>query len=307
MALVEKTNKPLKKAAGKGAAAPAPIVDDDDDVFAAKENAAAALPKKSPKKKTVEETYQKLTQLEHVLLRPDTYIGSTEMNRTKLWVHDVDVGLNQRDVTYVPGPPRARARRPALAAAPPPAAARRTPPACAHVPCRPPGTCAVPPTRDAPSARAGLYKIFDEILVNAADNKQRDKVSRLPVRRACASLPRLPPRAPRKISHTTCCPSHASRLRLCCSFAPSLAPVPLAAPLLGATLLLAAVSPCAVQCAPRVSPNPKPLQPKPVLLEKCRPQTLRRCFGALETSCALPSLPFILACGAPCARGACLP
>lgn len=35
-------------------------------------------------KKTVEETYQKLTQLEHVLLRPDTYIGSTELNRTKV-------------------------------------------------------------------------------------------------------------------------------------------------------------------------------------------------------------------------------
>ena len=26
-------------------------------------------------KKTVEETYQKKTQLEHILLRPDTYIG----------------------------------------------------------------------------------------------------------------------------------------------------------------------------------------------------------------------------------------
>ena len=44
------------------------------------------------------------------------------MNRTKLWVYDADAGMNQRDVTYVPG----------------------------------------------------LYKIFDEILVNAADNKQRD-------------------------------------------------------------------------------------------------------------------------------------
>jgi hypothetical protein len=50
------------------------------------------------------EDIQKLTQLEHVLLRPDTYIGSTEMNHTKLWVYDADVGLNQKDVTYVPGP-----------------------------------------------------------------------------------------------------------------------------------------------------------------------------------------------------------
>ena len=110
MAFVDKTNKVLKKAASsKGTAAPKPIVDDeDDDIFAHKENdvmgEAAEQKGKSPKKKkTVEETYQKLTQLEHVLLRPDTYIGSTEMNRTKLWVYDADVGLNQRDVTYVPG------------------------------------------------------------------------------------------------------------------------------------------------------------------------------------------------------------
>ena len=106
MAFVEKTNKPLKKAASKGAAAPVAIVDDDDDdLFAQKENIdVEPVPKKkTPKKKTVEETYQKLTQLEHVLLRPDSYIGSTEMNRTKLWVFDVDAGLNQREVTYVPG------------------------------------------------------------------------------------------------------------------------------------------------------------------------------------------------------------
>ena len=66
MALVEKTNKPLKKAASsKGAAAPTAIVDDDDDIFAVKENVGdEAVPKKkTPKKKTVEETYQKLTQL----------------------------------------------------------------------------------------------------------------------------------------------------------------------------------------------------------------------------------------------------
>ena len=34
-----------------------------------------AAPKKAPgkKSKTIEETYQKKTQLEHILLRPDTY------------------------------------------------------------------------------------------------------------------------------------------------------------------------------------------------------------------------------------------
>uniref|UniRef100_A0A8C5X8N0 DNA topoisomerase 2 n=1 Tax=Malurus cyaneus samueli TaxID=2593467 RepID=A0A8C5X8N0_9PASS len=76
-----------------------------------------------PKKLTVEHIYQKKTQLEHILLRPDTYIGSVEQVTQQMWVYDEDIGLNCRDVTFVPG----------------------------------------------------LYKIFDEILVNAADNKQRDK------------------------------------------------------------------------------------------------------------------------------------
>uniref|UniRef100_A0A4W3J3D7 DNA topoisomerase 2 n=1 Tax=Callorhinchus milii TaxID=7868 RepID=A0A4W3J3D7_CALMI len=75
------------------------------------------------KKMSVERVYQKKTQLEHILLRPDTYIGSIQSLTQPMWVYDEDVGMNLRDVTYVPG----------------------------------------------------LYKIFDEILVNAADNKQRDK------------------------------------------------------------------------------------------------------------------------------------
>ncbi|XP_042643154.1 DNA topoisomerase 2-alpha [Tyto alba] len=75
------------------------------------------------KQLSVEHVYQKKTQLEHILLRPDTYIGSVELVTQQMWVFDADVGLNCRDVTFVPG----------------------------------------------------LYKIFDEILVNAADNKQRDK------------------------------------------------------------------------------------------------------------------------------------
>uniref|UniRef100_A0A667ZV02 DNA topoisomerase 2 n=1 Tax=Myripristis murdjan TaxID=586833 RepID=A0A667ZV02_9TELE len=78
---------------------------------------------KDPKRLSVERIYQKKTQLEHILLRPDTYIGSVEPVTQQMWVFDEDIGLNCRDVTFVPG----------------------------------------------------LYKIFDEILVNAADNKQRDK------------------------------------------------------------------------------------------------------------------------------------
>ena len=83
-----------------------------------------------PRVKTVEETYQKKTQLEHILLRPDTYIGSVEPLTQPMFVldendHDVERGpprIIQREITYTPG----------------------------------------------------FYKIFDEIVVNAADNKQRD-------------------------------------------------------------------------------------------------------------------------------------
>uniref|UniRef100_A0A674MUM3 DNA topoisomerase 2 n=1 Tax=Takifugu rubripes TaxID=31033 RepID=A0A674MUM3_TAKRU len=78
---------------------------------------------KAASKLSVERVYQKKTQLEHILLRPDTYIGSVEPVTQQMWVFDEDVGMNQREISYVPG----------------------------------------------------LYKIFDEILVNAADNKQRDK------------------------------------------------------------------------------------------------------------------------------------
>ncbi|XP_068162195.1 DNA topoisomerase 2-alpha isoform X2 [Antennarius striatus] len=87
------------------------------------ENKAVEKTKKDPKRLSVERIYQKKTQLEHILLRPDSYIGSVEPVTQQMWVYDEDVGLNCRDVTFVPG----------------------------------------------------LYKIFDEILVNAADNKQRDK------------------------------------------------------------------------------------------------------------------------------------
>ncbi|KAI9811082.1 MAG: DNA topoisomerase 2 [Pycnora praestabilis] len=65
-----------------------------------------------------------LTQLEHILKRPDTYIGSVERTDKHMWVYNTPTDMMEmRDVSYVPG----------------------------------------------------LYKIFDEILVNAADNKQRDK------------------------------------------------------------------------------------------------------------------------------------
>lgn len=103
-----------KKSAGK----PLEEIENDSMML----DGAAETPQPA-KKKTATETYQKLTQLEHIIKRPDTYIGSVERTEQKMWVFDSELNrMKYRDVKYVPG----------------------------------------------------LYKIFDEILVNAADNKQRD-------------------------------------------------------------------------------------------------------------------------------------
>lgn len=89
--------------------------------------AVAAAPEQkatTKKKATIEKLYQKKSQLEHILLRPDTYIGSVEHTVENMWVYDSESeSMVQKPIDYVPG----------------------------------------------------LFKIFDEILVNAADNKQRDK------------------------------------------------------------------------------------------------------------------------------------
>ena len=54
--------------------------------------------------RTIEQIYQKKTQLEHILLRPDTYIGSIELHTNNLWVLDpVTQQLVWREVKYVPG------------------------------------------------------------------------------------------------------------------------------------------------------------------------------------------------------------
>jgi len=74
------------------------------------------------KRLSVERIYQKKSQLEHILLRPDTYIGSVQPNTEPMWVYMEEGGMTLKEITYVPG----------------------------------------------------FYKIFDEILVNAADNKQKD-------------------------------------------------------------------------------------------------------------------------------------
>ncbi|GAA6056524.1 DNA topoisomerase 2 [Rhodotorula toruloides] len=94
--------------------------EDDDDDFDTGKKAPA---KGKGKAKSASETYVKLTQLEHVLKRPDTYIGSIEPVTQPMWVWDRESEkMVFRQTTFTPG----------------------------------------------------FYKIFDEILVNAADNKVRD-------------------------------------------------------------------------------------------------------------------------------------
>lgn len=72
-------------------------------------------------KKTVEETYTKVDQHEHILLRPNMYIGSIMSDNTKLWTYENGKIIN-KEIQY----------------------------------------------------NQGLYKIFDEILVNARDHTVND-------------------------------------------------------------------------------------------------------------------------------------
>lgn len=90
----------------------------------ASNGAPAGGSSKAGKGGNIEKMYQKKSQLEHILLRPDTYIGSVERVTDTMWVcqkKDVEgeestYRMVQKEISYVPG----------------------------------------------------LYKIFDEILVNAA-------------------------------------------------------------------------------------------------------------------------------------------
>jgi DNA topoisomerase-2 len=105
---------------------------------AAKPDTFSKAPKAVPKAKVTEKTtektnergfdinerYSKKTDLEHVLLRPDTYIGGTDKIEREEWVWDSATStVVQRKINYSPG----------------------------------------------------LYKIFDEVLVNARDHTVRDE------------------------------------------------------------------------------------------------------------------------------------
>ena len=56
------------------------------------------------KKLSVEKIYQKKTQLEHILLRPDTYIGSVERLEQEMWIWNMDTErMEKKNIKYVPG------------------------------------------------------------------------------------------------------------------------------------------------------------------------------------------------------------
>ncbi|KAI9452414.1 DNA topoisomerase [Lactarius psammicola] len=125
--------KPKPRAPARSKAAPKRVLADVDEnaevSFAQDEgddsgpSAPRPAPAASNNKKSASETYTKLSQLEHILKRPDSYIGSVEFVTQHMWTYDSDTKrMVQRDVKYVPG----------------------------------------------------FFKIVDEILVNAADNKIND-------------------------------------------------------------------------------------------------------------------------------------
>lgn len=65
-----------------------------------------ASPKKSKKGKrlSVERIYQKKTQREHILLRPDSYIGSTENAVKNMWIWDEESrAIVMKEISYNPG------------------------------------------------------------------------------------------------------------------------------------------------------------------------------------------------------------
>ena len=60
----------------------------DENFFPGGAAAPVAKEKKANKRLSVERIYQKKTQLEHILLRPDTYIGSVQPVTEKMWIFD---------------------------------------------------------------------------------------------------------------------------------------------------------------------------------------------------------------------------
>jgi hypothetical protein len=62
------------------------------------------VPAKKHSSKTIENQYRKLTQREHCLVRPDTYIGSVEPITETMFILDAATQrIVSREITYTPG------------------------------------------------------------------------------------------------------------------------------------------------------------------------------------------------------------
>lgn len=59
-------------------------------------------PPKQAAARALEDIYRKMTPLEHILARPDTYIGSVEKQDKSLWVHTGE-GMADRKIDFAPG------------------------------------------------------------------------------------------------------------------------------------------------------------------------------------------------------------
>lgn len=54
--------------------------------------------------RAVEKVYQKKSQIEHILLRPDSYIGSIEANDQPMWILDKKAErFIEKNISFVPG------------------------------------------------------------------------------------------------------------------------------------------------------------------------------------------------------------
>ncbi|KAJ6498011.1 DNA topoisomerase II [Mycena vitilis] len=110
--------KPKATTAGKAKAAPKKKVlvdrndanqsddegDDASDADVAGPTTANDKPNPVGKAKTTSQKYTKLTQIEHILKRPDSYIGSVESLTQQMWTHDQETKrMVWREVTFVPG------------------------------------------------------------------------------------------------------------------------------------------------------------------------------------------------------------
>ncbi len=127
--------------------------------FACTAPAAAPAAAAAAATATRKESYKRLDPISHVLLRPGMYVGPVVRHKQQLWLPGAAVG--DTTTPLLPGTPAPEGSATAARSAEgeDSAAAHRM-----HY-------------REASYVPA-LYKIFDEILVNAADNYQRDRTMR---------------------------------------------------------------------------------------------------------------------------------